>query len=551
MDAETVAALEAHRWWTHLPALTAEQMRDADARACERVGDVALMRAAGERIAELVRKLDPGNGAVAAFAGPGNNGGDAFAACAELAAERPCIVYALEPTAPSAARRDAEERARTARVEVRALPSNPTEARHALNDASVALDALLGTGARLPPPENMNAAIEALCAASAGAPWTTVIAIDVPTGMDATTGACADRFVFANETLMLGAAKLGVLLEPARGFAGRPWVGDLGLGQEIAKLGAPFYSTMCRDSFAGFFLGMARREDADKRSAGAPLIIAGSRDFPGAAVLCAIGAARAGAGYVTVACPEDAADTLRAHLVEQVVVTYDARNPAKAIDSLCTYAERCGSVAIGPGLALSNKMGEIVRGFVKRLELPFVADAGALSHLAKHLDLLHEKSCILTPHAGEFARLSGEGAVAESERIERLRRFVDRTGITTLLKGSATLVAAGPVTHVNPTGTSALATAGTGDVLTGMIATLLAQGCRPWFAGSLAAYWHGLAGREAARMRPRGVVAGDVAEALGAALLPLSFAPSHEGPGDKIFPLYETAAAPPRTALRF
>ena len=136
-------------------------------------------------------------------------------------------------------------------------------------------------------------------------------------------------------------------------------------------------------------------------------------------------------------------------------------------------------------------------------------DASALFHLSKRLELLRGKPCVVTPHAGEFARLSGRGTVAPGTRVERIREFVDRTGVTTLLKGSDTLVydGAGPV-HINPTGTNALATAGTGDVLTGIIATLLSQGLSPVDAACAGAYWHGLAGQRrreaAARRRRRG-----------------------------------------------
>jgi NAD(P)H-hydrate epimerase len=147
-----------------------------------------------------------------------------------------------------------------------------------------------------------------------------------------------------------------------------------------------------------------------------------------------------------------------------------------------------------------------------------VGDAGALFHFAKNLDVLRGKRCVLTPHEGEFARLSGKGTVAPGTRTDRLREFVERTGITTLLKGDATLVDDGRWTYVNTTGTNALATAGTGDVLTGITATLLSQGLSPLDAASTAAYWHGLAGRRAHAARRVGVIAGDLPAVLAAAL---------------------------------
>jgi NAD(P)H-hydrate epimerase len=489
-------------------ALTAEQMREADTRGQARLGDVALMRAAGERLHEAIVAFMPAAGPVVAFAGPGNNGGDAFAALALVDSTRPRIIYALEARTPSAARRDAEERAKAAGVEVRRLPATGEEATAALDGASVALDALLGTGSRAEPGEELVPAIEALNAF----PRDRVLAADIPTGVDASSGAVAGHAVRAGITVSLGALKVGLLLDPARALVGTLFVGDLGLSDEIGALGAPFYATLTPDEFCELL--PQRSETADKRSAGAPLIIAGSHQFPGAAVLSARGAARSGAGYVTVATPNNTADLLRAHLIEQVVVGFDERDGAAAVEGLLDLTNHCGAVAIGPGLGLSDAIGEVVRGFIARLELPFVVDASGLFHLAKNLDILRGKKCVLTPHAGEFARLSGEGTVKEGERATRLRRFVERTGVTTLLKGRATLIDDGTTMHVNPTGTSALATAGTGDVLTGMIATLLSQGLAPVDAARVAAYWHGLAAKLIGN-RTRGIMAGDVVDALG------------------------------------
>jgi NAD(P)H-hydrate epimerase len=492
-------------------AFTAQQMRSADAAGVARVGEIALMRAAGAALAEAIERVAPRPGRLVAFAGPGNNGGDAYAAFAAMKRDCQRIVYALPSPNSSAGRRDAEERASKRGVKTRPFPQTADEAASALAGADVALDAMLGTGARPDLSADMRLAAEALAASGV-----LVLAVDLPTGVDATTGAASEGAVRAHATVALGALKIGLLLEPARAFAGELYVGDIGLGAELEAVAGDVFRALDDAEFDALL--PARKPESDKRSSGAPLVVAGSAQFPGAAVLCARGAARAGAGYVTVAANADAAQTLRNHLVEQVVVTYDESDVDGSIESLLDITRRQSAVAIGPGLPLSDAAGAIVRGFIEALDRPFVADASAFFHLAKHLDILKGKKCLLTPHETEFARLSGEGTVQPGTRLARLRAFVARTGITTLLKGNATLIDDGREVHVNVTGTNALATAGTGDVLTGIIATLLAQGLGPVDAARAGAYWHGLAGRHAARSRSIGVVAGDVYDALGAAL---------------------------------
>jgi hydroxyethylthiazole kinase-like uncharacterized protein yjeF len=490
--------------------LTPAQMREADAQASAQVTEVALMRAAGERIADVAARYARSR-TVVAFAGPGNNGGDAFAALA-LMCDFDRVVYAQDAPHPSAARRDAEERALASGVERRSFPQTLDAARDALSEAGVVIVGLVGTGARLPLPEIYGNAIAAIEESNVPS-----VAIDIPPGIDGERGTVVEPALHATATVTLGALKIGLLLTPARAYVGELWLGEIGMPQAV--LGAQPAVFAALDDAEFLALLPQRGESSDKRSAGAPLVIAGSEQFPGAAVLCAMGAARAGAGYVTVATPQQVAPTLRTHLIEQVVATIDPASKAQdVIEDLLDIAKRNSSVAIGPGLSLDDRTGEIVTGFAKACELPIVADASALFHFAKNLDLLRGKRIVLTPHTGEFARLSGKGTVKEDERVERLREFVDRTGVTTLLKGQATLIYDGTTMHVNTTGTSALATAGTGDVLTGIIATLLSQGLAPVDAARVGAYWHGLAARHAALLRPRGVIARDVYKSLAAAL---------------------------------
>jgi ADP-dependent NAD(P)H-hydrate dehydratase / NAD(P)H-hydrate epimerase len=484
-------------------AVSAAQMRAIDAAAVARDGETALMRRAGAAIA-VVAKRYAGDGPLVGCAGNGNNGGDAFAALAVLGGRR--IIYHDPHVDGSAARVDARERARAAGVEFRPFPVCAAD----LRGAALLLDGLLGVNARLPLDPQTAAHVAAMQASAAP-----VLALDVATGCDPTTAELDDAHVRAVATVALGRPKLGSCLEPGRDATGDLWCAPLGMRDDDAGDAEPNAFVLTAGEFDA--LRPRRSADAEKRSAGAPLIVAGSEQFPGAAVLCALGAARAGAGYVTVAAPRAAAPALRAHLVEQVVLTFDEDDPGGAIATIASALNHCNAIAIGPGLGLSDAVGEIVRGVIAAGDLPVVADASALFHLAKHLPDFSGKPLVLTPHAGEFARLSGRGTIAAGKRLPRLQAFVDEYGITTLLKGRTTLIADRSAVHLNPTGTPALATAGTGDVLTGIIATLLAQGLAPLDAARTGAYWHGLAGQAAAANRPVGVIAGDIAAALGRA----------------------------------
>jgi len=483
-------------------------MQAADAHAMTRIGNVELMRRAGIGIAEAIRERCLG-GKVVTFAGPGNNGGDAFAACAELADQVDCVVYAQTTPHPSTARNDAERRAREAGVHIAPFPADREAADAALAHATMILDGILGVGARN---DTTSFAHVIDACNSSGVP---ICALDLPTGVDATTGEiAAPTAICATLTVSLGAAKLGLLLEASRALVGELFVADIGIsdGDIVASIPAhtPAYHVLIPSEFRNAL--PTRATQSDKRISGAPLIVAGSAQFPGAAVLCARGAARAGAGYVTIATPAASASILRTHLIEQVVVSIDEENIEKSIEELVDLTRHVQAIGIGPGLGLGPNIAAIVRGLIERTTMPIVIDASAFAHISKHLELLRNRPCVLTPHESEFARLSGKGTIQPGTRIERLREFVDRTGITTLLKGNATLIYDGNDMHINTSGTNALATAGTGDVLTGMISTLLAQGLKPIDAARIGAFWHGQAGQLAGQQRQIGVIAGDLPE---------------------------------------
>jgi len=506
--------------------LDAAQMRALDAASVKHSGEIALMRAAGDAIATVIpRYARPGP--LVAFAGGGNNGGDAFSALAAADLNMTRTVYGDASHEGSPARVDAISRARASGVRIEPFPSDPAVIEAICRKAGLVIDGLLGVNARVPLDGDMATVVAAIVRSGAR-----VLACDIPTGVDPSTGAISGPAIRAVATITFGAPKLGLYLDPGRAHAGHAYLARIDMNEVDIPPGEPIFFALDDAEFCELL--PIRATTADKRSAGAPLVMAGSEQFPGAAILCARGAARAGAGYVTVATTQGAAAPVRLHLIEQVVVTYDESDPERAIQTIVDLGNHCTSLAIGPGLGLSDNMGTIVRGVIERTALPIVADASALFHLSKQLPTLRGKSIVLTPHAREFARLSGKGTVAEPDRVARIRDFVDTYGVTTLLKGRTTLIADVDSTHINPTGSSALATAGTGDVLTGIIATLLSQGLTPLDAARIGAYWHGRAGHIAHDARPVGVIAGDLPDALAEA----AKRADHRLPGDRIERLF-------------
>ncbi len=422
-------------------AVTAAQMRAIDAAAVARDGEPALMRAAGEAIARLIDRYARGEGPIVALAGAGNNGGDAYAALASYAGPRRCIAYGDPDAGGSAARRDARERARIARSRGPAVSARRRDAQGCVADhrrtargERASADPIARSTARRLDERGRHADPRARRSDRDRS--------------DDRRRRRARRACRPRRSRWAGPSWAAFSKRPATPPA------SCGARRSGCVTTTRAASTIRRTDVmtpAEFAALLPRRPpESDKRSAGAPLIVAGSTQFPGAAVLCARGAARAGAGYVTVAAPEGAAAALRAHLVEQVVVTYDERDPAAAVRTILELTNRCTSIGIGPGLGLSDAFSTIVNGVIGETSLPVVADAGALYHLSKRLSAYRDKRLVLTPHAGEFARISGKGTIAPGERLARLRAFIQEHGIATLLKGRTTLVGGRDVDSPQP-----------------------------------------------------------------------------------------------------
>ncbi len=501
-------------------ALTAEQARKVEEASVAMGTDLAvLMQAAGLAVAAEITEAVP-EGDVVVLAGRGNNGGDGWIAARELhASGRDVRVLSLAE--PGSLEGIAGEAARGAiAAGVAWCEAGDARIDVDLADAAVVVDAMLGTGGSGPLRAPLDGWAEAVNRCRA---W--VVAVDVPTGVDADTGMVADTAVRADCTVTFTALKRGLVLYPGAGFSGELVIADIGIDPGLADVaGAP--EVWSADEYA--LLLPRPRLDAHKNDRGRVLVIAGSATFPGAAVLAARGAQRAGAGYVTLAVPESVVPVAQAHLLSIPVVGLpQGRSHAfssAALDKALQLARDFDAVVLGPGLTLADGAVVTARGIVAKLTLPLVIDADGLNALVDAHELIEKRSAptVLTPHPGELARLLGStSAKVQSDRVAASAVLAARN-TTVVLKGAGTVISGAARQIVNVSGTPALATAGSGDVLAGIIGTYLAQGLSPLEAGALGAYVHGRAGEAAASaLTPVCVTADDIPDYLPVAVAEL------------------------------
>ena len=437
------------------PLYTAAEMRAAEERyAGFPESAPELMERAGAAVAREALAAFPDAQSFAVVCGGGANGGDGRIAARDL----------------RDAGRDAVET-------------------HAVEGADVIVDALFGTGFAGEPRAEAASLIERMNAA--GAP---IVSVDLPSGVDASTGEIAGAAVRASLTVTFHGPKVGLAVAPGLFHAGEVVVAEIGLAE------AETAHRLVRSDILEL---VPRKGAADtKYTAGAVLVVGGAPGLTGAVCLAAEAAFRADAGYVAVAVPPASLPVVEAKLLEPVKRTW------AEIDEV---VERAGAVAIGPGLGRTDEAHELVARLLRELEQPVVLDADALHELEPGD---WRPRVVLTPHAGELGRLLGkESSWVDAHRLEAVRLASERFGCTCLLKGADTIVAEpGAAVLVCTADAPALATAGTGDVLTGVLAAYLAKGMEPLVAAAAAA----IATAEAAQQVPfrAGVIASDILAAL-------------------------------------
>jgi hydroxyethylthiazole kinase-like uncharacterized protein yjeF len=472
-------------------------VRAAERALMELVPEGALMGRAAAGLASVCASLlsqQPGHvygSRVVVLAGSGDNGGDALFAGARLAG-RGAAVTAVAPGPAAHPGGTGALRAAGGR-----MAGQGAEADDAIDRADLIIDGLLGIGGRgglREPFAGLAQRVEQ--ARQAGA---TVVAVDLPSGIDADTGAVDGPAVRADVTVTFGAIKPGLLIDPGAGHAGTVELVDIGLGPYLKD--GPAAAAPQRHDISELLPRPG--PESDKYRRGVLGLLAGSDRFTGAALLSAGGAVHGGAGMVRVVTAQAAAALVRQVWPETVLTVH----PDDADWDLIGSVGRVQAWVAGPGMGTGPDAVARLTAILGT-DLPVLVDADGLTILSQVKNLLpREAPTLITPHAGELARLLGtEGDRVEARRLEHARRAAAELGVTVLLKGSTTVIAspgaagesADQPVLVNPTGTPWLATAGSGDVLSGLAGALLAQGLAPAQAGLAAAYLHGLAARLAA-----------------------------------------------------
>ena len=512
--------------------LNTEQMREADRRTIQDIGiaSLVLMENAGRQVVAAIESLYPdlGERSVAIVCGKGNNGGDGFVVARTLqqrGVEVSVFVIGKVAEIKGDARVNLDILGRIGQTVVEVADETAWELHgNEITAHDLIIDAMFGTGLSAPLTGFYETVVADLN--EAGVP---IVSIDMPSGMSADTSDLIGDAIDATVTVTLGAPKLPLMLPPAESKSGEVVIADIGIPADVFdQLEGPHIELLTREQMRSLI--PARAVDAHKGDFGRVVVVAGSVGKAGAAVLCARGAMRAGAGLVTVASPRSCQPTIAAHAAEYMTEGLD-----ETPDGTVHFAAAAAVLGIdadvivaGPGLGRGEGVTTFVRELLDKYDGPLVLDADALNAFADEPSLLvgrEGRDLIITPHPGEMARLVGCSVEdLQADRIGIATDFAKRHKLYVVLKGYRTLVVTpDEKVFVNPTGCAGMATGGTGDVLAGMLAAWLAQLLDAEAACRLAVYLHGSAGELAdADHGEVSMTAGDLVDHIGDAILELT-----------------------------
>ncbi len=497
-----------------------QQMREMDRKTIEDHGfpGRVLMENAGRSVAISADEFLPPNGFALVIAGRGNNGGDGFVAARHLTSAGFEVEVALLAQADDLDGDAASNCSYAAdfAIPIHEQPDDDTLL-ELLDRADVIIDAMLGTGISGDVRGRFKDVIEMLLVRYDGP----VVAVDIPSGIHADTGQVLGVAVKADITNTFGLAKQGMYQYPGRAHCGEIRVIDISLAPAAVDDEKLRTNLSRRAEIQAMLPG--RDPDAHKGDAGRVLIVAASPGLTGAAAMAGMAAARTGSGLVTLAIPASLNPIIESKCTEVMTLPLMDHGcgwlGTRNMDQILDFADNVDAVALGPGMGRQEETAKLVREIVGAVSHPMVIDADGINAFAGHCDVLAEADgdIIITPHPGELSRLT-EMSVADiqSDRIGTAQHVAADLGVTVLLKGAGTVTAdPGGETWINITGNSGMASGGMGDILTGIIASLLGSGLDAVSAGACGAYLHGLAGDVTARsMGPRGYLATDLLDYL-------------------------------------
>jgi NAD(P)H-hydrate epimerase len=512
--------------------LTAAQMREVDRYTIEEIGipSLVLMENAGRQVVAAIEAAHDSrlDGRVAILCGRGNNGGDGFVVARTLlqrGTDTLILVFGPLGDIRGDARVNLDILGRLG-LNVVEISDEQTWELHSSEVArcSLIIDAIFGTGLRSPLAGMLETVV-----ADVNATDIPVVSIDLPSGLSADTPFLIGDCIDAAMTVTLAAPKLSLVLPPAEVFAGDIVIADIGIPHGVVEgVDGAYVELLTPELVAS--LVEPRAADSHKGDFGRVTVVGGSRGKTGAPYLCGMAALRSGAGLVTVATPASSLPIVASMGAELMTdaLPEDASGTmaASAVDRVLELAHDV--IACGPGLGRSGEIALLVAGLLEKSTAPLVLDADAITVLAEHPSVLlgsEERHVIITPHPGEMARLIGETVeYVQANRMQVATEFASSHHVFVVLKGHRTVIATpdGKV-FINPTGNAGMATGGTGDVLTGMVAAWLAQLVDPEAACKLAVFLHGAAGDMVESIHgPVAMVAGDILGVLGKALTQLT-----------------------------
>ena len=461
---------------------TGEQMRRADLYTIEEIGvpSMVLMERAALEVVRCMEEEQLDFRKVLVICGSGNNGGDGYAIARLLHLKGHDVTIFFAVNSQKRSEENAQQAKIAAHYEIPVITNLGTE------EYSVIIDALFGTGLKR---EVTGHYREVLCSVNQMAGKK--VAVDLPSGIHDTTGARMGIAFCADLTVAIAFPKRGLFLQEGNVCAGKILTGDIGISSETFSEGTVTFGYEKQDLFLGF---PKRKKNSHKGSYGKVLMIAGSKGMSGAAYLSAKAAYAVGAGLVQIYTHEENRVILQQLLPEAIITTYDTFD-SEQLEKLIQWADLIG---IGCGLGKSDTAERVMQYTLKRALVPCVVDADGINILSKHMEWIEETNAliVLTPHMKEMSRML-QCSVREliEQRMEKLHAFVERYKVVCVLKDARTLVAKEHRnTYLNLSGNAAMAKAGSGDVLAGVIVGILAQQCEPYTSACLGVFLHGLAG---------------------------------------------------------